>query len=82
MNVIVCGHYRCGGVQAAFGRPTTGPLEGWIANVRTIRQAHAEALALRPDEGARAQPLAIHGWIYDLHDGLLRDLEVSVGPLE
>jgi carbonic anhydrase len=26
----------------------------------------------------RGQPLAIHGWIYDLQDGLLRDLEVSV----
>lgn len=26
----------------------------------------------------RGQPLAIHGWIYDLRDGLLRDLEVSV----
>src|SRR5919201_2712224 len=27
---------------------------------------------------ARGQPLAVHGWIYDLHDGLLRDLGVSV----
>ena len=26
----------------------------------------------------RGQQLAIHGWIYDLRDGLLRDLEVSV----
>jgi carbonic anhydrase len=26
----------------------------------------------------RGQPLAIHGWIYDLHDGLLRDLNVSL----
>jgi len=25
----------------------------------------------------RSQPLVIHGWIYDLHDGLLRDLKVS-----
>ena len=23
------------------------------------------------------QPLAVHGWIYDLHDGLLRDLDLS-----
>jgi len=27
---------------------------------------------------ARGQPLAVHGWIYDLHDGLLRDLDLSV----
>lgn len=30
------------------------------------------------DAWARGQPLAVHGWIYDLHDGLLRDLGVSV----
>ena len=27
---------------------------------------------------ARGQELFVHGWIYDLHDGLLRDLELSV----
>jgi carbonic anhydrase len=27
---------------------------------------------------ARGQALAVHGWIYDLRDGLLRDLEVCV----
>ena len=27
---------------------------------------------------ARKQPLTIHGWIYDLHDGLIRDLGVTV----
>lgn len=29
------------------------------------------------DAWARQQPLEVHGWIYDLRDGLLRDLEVS-----
>lgn len=29
----------------------------------------------------RQQPLDLHGWVYDLHDGLLRDLHVTVdGP--
>lgn len=27
---------------------------------------------------SRHQPLTIHGWIYDLHDGLLQDLAVTV----
>ena len=26
---------------------------------------------------ARGQSLVVHGWIYDLHDGLLRDLDLS-----
>ncbi len=30
------------------------------------------------DAWTRGQPLAVHGWIYDVHDGLLRDLDVCV----
>jgi carbonic anhydrase len=30
------------------------------------------------DAWARGQALAVHGWIYDLRDGLLRDLEMCV----
>lgn len=108
-HIIVCGHYRCGGIQAAFEPPTTDPLEGWIAHVRAIRQLHGDELASLPDEGLRwqrlcelnviaqarilsslpiivrarerGQQLAIHGWIYDLRDGLLHDLEVSRGTM-
>jgi carbonic anhydrase len=30
---------------------------------------------------ARGQPLALHGWIYDVGDGLLRDLDMCLtGP--
>jgi len=31
---------------------------------------------------SRGAPLAIHGWIYDLKDGIIRDLDASVGNLE
>jgi len=30
------------------------------------------------DAWNRAQPLSLHGWIYDLEDGLLRDLDMTV----
>jgi carbonic anhydrase len=33
------------------------------------------------DAWARGQPLEVHGWIYDLRDGLLRDLKVSTSHL-
>ena len=104
-HIIVCGHYRCGGVQAAFGPGTEEPLEGWIGRIRALRRAHARELDALSEEAAwkrlcelnvmaqvtalrelpvlgrawaRGQELAVHGWIYDLHDGLLKDLEVSI----
>jgi carbonic anhydrase len=30
------------------------------------------------DAWRRGQELAVHGWIYDIHDGLLRDLGVTL----
>lgn len=44
-----------------------------IANVHTLRD-----LPLIRDAWSRGQKLVIHGWVYDLRDGLLCDLEVSV----
>ena len=31
------------------------------------------------DAWARGQNVTVHGWIYDIHDGLLHDLKVSAG---
>ncbi len=106
-HVIVCGHYGCGGVEAALGTAALhGPLERWLSHVRSVSSAHTLELDRLPEPEARwrrlcelnvmaqveavtripsvrdawrrGQELAVHGWIYDLHDGLLRDLEVSV----
>jgi carbonic anhydrase len=107
-HVIVCGHYGCGGVEAALGGPLHGPIERWLQHVRDVRTAHATELErlLDPDDRwrrlcelnvmeqvravgrvpavreawRRGQALAVHGWIYDLRDGLLRNLNVSLTP--
>ena len=35
------------------------------------------------DAWSRGQPLAIHGWVYGLKDGLVRNLDVSIdGPAD
>ena len=38
---------------------------------------HVASLPLVRAAWDRGQPLDVHGWIYDLHDGLLRDLGVT-----
>jgi carbonic anhydrase len=105
-HVIVCGHYGCGGVRAAYGRASLGLIDNWLRHVQDVHEQHAASLSAVADEEARVdrlcelnvleqvrhvcqttivrdawrrgQPLAVHGWIYALRDGLLRDLDATV----
>src|SRR5262249_56617221 len=56
-HVIGCGHYGCGGVEAAFGPPLDGALERWIHLVRRVRSAHATELGRLPDQATRLRRL-------------------------
>ena len=105
VHVIVCGHYGCGGVRAAYLRSSFGLIDNWLRHVQDVRDRHDEGMADLPDDEARidrlcelnvidqvrnvcqstivqdawrrGQTLAVHGWIYDVRDGLLRDLECT-----
>ena len=106
-HVIVCGHYGCGGVDAAFRNLRLGePIDTWLLHVRDIRQRHHHELAPLASDAERrrrlcelnvvaqvahacrtppvqeawraGRPLVVHGWIYDVTDGLLHDLGISV----
>jgi carbonic anhydrase len=105
-HVIVCGHYGCGGIEAAWKKMALGLIDNWLRHVQDIAEQHAshfprgvtdahatERLAelnvlnsvanvcrttIVMDAWRRSQPLAVHGIIYGLHDGLLRDLGLSV----
>src|ERR1700722_16654795 len=46
-------------------------------NVAEQVQAVSRVAAVR-EAWRRGQPLAVHGWIYDLRDGLLRDLDLTM----
>lgn len=57
------------------------PSERWsrLCEINVIDQVeHLRSTPLIREAKARGAELMLHGWIYDLRDGLLRDLEVSV----
>ncbi|MDT7543165.1 MAG: carbonic anhydrase [Acidobacteriota bacterium] len=104
-HVIVCGHYGCGGVQAALRGTRLGLIDNWLRHVQDVMQRHALVLEGIADEArrsdrlcelnvieqvfnvgqttvvegawARGQELTLHGWVYSLENGLLRDLCVT-----
>jgi carbonic anhydrase len=104
-HVIVCGHYGCGGVQAALRGTKLGLIDNWLRHVQDVMQRHTLVLEGIEDEAhrsdrlcelnvveqvfnvgqttvvegawARGQELTLHGWVYSLENGLLRDLRVT-----
>lgn len=109
-HIIVCGHYGCSGVGAAFRRSRLGLSDNWIRHVEDVRQKHNALLAgttseaeacnrlcelnvieqaanvccttIARDAWKNGQKLSVHGWIYDIADGLLRDLSFTVSSDE
>jgi carbonic anhydrase len=57
-NIIVCGHYRCGGVKAALSNDSFGILDKWLINLKKVRDANHEYLQSLPDEVSREDALA------------------------
>jgi len=50
-HIIVCGHYGCGGVQAAINPPSNSLVNHWLGHLRDLYQKHEDALKrLAPHE--------------------------------
>lgn len=105
-HIIVCGHYGCGGVQAAMQNLQFGLIDNWLRHVQDVMHKHAAKIDSITDETERlnrlcelnvieqvlnvsrttivqnawnrGQELAVHGWIYAISDGLLRDLHITL----
>ena len=43
-HVIVCGHYGCGGVQAAMGNQSIGIIDNWIRHIKDVYRLHQNKL--------------------------------------
>lgn len=109
-HIIVCGHYGCGGVKAAFQGDRVGLSDNWLRHVQDVREKHPQQLpspgnddaaldrlcelnvieqvanvcqtTIARDAWERSQELTVHGWIYRLKDGLLRDLKMTISGVD
>jgi carbonic anhydrase len=52
-HVIVCGHYGCGGVKAAWEGKPLGLIDNWLRHVQDVADRHQPLLAASPDDGHR-----------------------------
>ncbi len=105
-DVIVCGHYGCGGIRAVIDGLNLGLTDNWLRHVRDVYNKHRGELESEMDDGRRANRLCelnvfeqvrnvahttiiqrawaegrkvtVHGWVYSVEDGLLRDLQVGL----
>jgi len=52
-NIIVCGHYGCGGVKAAMGNQSIGLIDNWIRHIKDVYRLHEHYLDTIKDEEER-----------------------------
>lgn len=105
-EIIVCGHYGCGGVKAATEDLPHGLADHWLEPIRRLARQYAIDLSQMPCVETKCDKLAelnvlesvrrvcetpilqrawaggaeisVHGLIYGLKDGLLRNLDCTV----
>lgn len=108
-HIIVCGHYGCGGIEAAIDDIDHGLIDNWLRHVKNISRLNAKKLKDLPhDEKVNAlcelnvleqvtnvchttivqnawkngAELSVHGWIYSIENGILKDLDACISSQE
>ncbi len=108
-HIIVCGHYGCGGVQAALENKRHGLIDNWLRHIQDTANLYDDVLSNIEDENQKlnklcelnvieqvlnvgettivqdawdsGQEVRVHGWIYDLTDGIITDLGIHLENL-
>jgi len=68
-HVVVCGHYGCGGVEAAMSNKSLGLINKWIRNIKEVyRENYTELNKMRDDKKRfdRLVELNVIAQVYDL----------------
>lgn len=105
-HIIVCGHYGCGGIQAAMDNKEHGLIDNWLRNIKDVYRYHQDKLDAIEDKKEKidllcelnvieqvsnichttivqnawksGQDVAVHGWIYNIEDGILKNLDICI----
>ncbi len=105
-HVIVCGHYGCGGVNAAMENKEFGLVDNWLRHIKDVyahNRREIDQLRFRDQRLNRlcelnvaqqvhnltktkvvqrawrsGRKLTLHGWIYSLSNGRIKDLKIDV----
>lgn len=56
-HIIVCGHYGCGGIEAALDLKPHGLLDSWLRHIKDVAVRHADELAGYKDRRLKAARL-------------------------
>ncbi len=56
-HVIVCGHYGCGGVAAAYDNKSLGLIDNWLRNIKDTYHRHQAEVEALPNREARVDRL-------------------------
>lgn len=56
-DIIVCGHYGCGGVNAALKGDQLGLIDSWLAHIKSAHQYYSWEIDILPDERAKGRRL-------------------------
>ena len=108
-HIIVCGHYGCGGINAALENNYHGLMDRWLSNIKDTYRLYLRELEAITDPEKRSRRMVelnvreqvfnlaktsiiqkawqdgtrpkLHGWVYDLHDGIINDLQVSINDV-
>jgi len=56
-HIVVCGHYKCGGIQAALGNVHYGLIDNWLRNIKDIYRLYQKELDAISDPHKREDRL-------------------------